>query len=99
MLNQRNPGRKSLAAVWVALYILFSGVAFHSIDGSQEWDTWGDDFALYIAHARNLVEGTSYTDTKFVYNPANAWYSPRAYPPGFPILLAPVYALQGLDLH
>lgn len=98
---RRNPNsrRKSFAAVSGALYILFSIVALYSIDGSQNWDAWGDDFALYIAHARNLVEGTSYADTRFVYNATNAWYSPRAYPPGFPALLAPVYALRGLDLH
>src|SRR5262249_35856259 len=63
------------------------------------WEPFGDDFALYIAHARNVVEGQTYTETGFVFNPADPWYSPRAYPPGFPILLAPLYALRGLDLQ
>jgi hypothetical protein len=90
---------KAYVGVWVGLYVLFSVVALGSIDASQDWDVWSDDFALYVSHARNLVEGTKYADTKFVFNPANSLYSPRAYPPGFPLLLAPVYAARGLDLQ
>jgi hypothetical protein len=56
----------------------------------------GGDFALYLAHAQALVQGRGYGDTFFVYNPANAIMSPAAYPPGLPLLLAPVVALFGL---
>jgi len=59
---------------------------------------WGDDFSLYIHHAKNIVEGRPYEDTGYIYNPFWPGYSPRAYPPVFPLLLAPVYALYGLDL-
>jgi hypothetical protein len=59
---------------------------------------WGDDFGLYLRHARNLAEGLPYGDTGYVYNPALASLSPRTYPPVFPLLLAPVYAGAGLDL-
>ncbi|CAN5606402.1 hypothetical protein BH23GEM9_BH23GEM9_23110 [soil metagenome] len=51
-----------------------------------------------MLHARNLVQGTPYDQTGFIYNPADPWYSPRVYPPGFPLLLAPVYAVFGGDL-
>ena len=63
----------------------------------REGHDWGDDFALYIAHARNLAEGKPYAATSYVYNPAFAEMSPPAYPPGYPVLLAPVYALFGLN--
>ncbi|MFN2603825.1 MAG: glycosyltransferase family 39 protein [Gemmatimonadaceae bacterium] len=57
---------------------------------------WGDDFAGYIAHARNLVEGRPYAETGYVYNKDEP-IGPPAYPPGLPLLLAPIYALRGLD--
>ncbi len=59
--------------------------------------TGGGDFALYLAHAQALVQGRAYGDTFFVYNPANAIMSPAAYPPGLPLLLAPLVAVFGLE--
>jgi hypothetical protein len=64
----------------------------------REGHEWGDDFSLYVAHARNLVEGRAYADTGYLYNPHNAVVSPRSYPPVFPLLLAPVYRTCGMDL-
>ncbi|HEV2148751.1 MAG TPA: hypothetical protein VGR37_15205 [Longimicrobiaceae bacterium] len=58
---------------------------------------FGDDWALYVLHARNLLEGRPYGDTGYLYNPLNPWYSPPTYPLGFPLLLAPVFAAFGLD--
>lgn len=60
--------------------------------------SWGDDFALYIRHAQNLATGRPYADTGYLYNPAYPELSPRAYPPVLPLLLAPVYAVFGLNL-
>jgi hypothetical protein len=57
----------------------------------------GGDFALYLLHAQALAEARPYGETGFVYNPANAIMSPATYPPGLPLLLAPVVALFGLD--
>lgn len=67
--------------------------------GGGPGPTYGDDWALYVAHARNLVEGRPYADTGFLPNPLNPWFSPQRYPPGFPLLLAPVYAVAGLDFR
>ena len=58
---------------------------------------WGDDFAQYIAHARNLTLGQPYTAIGILHNPAVV-LGPSAYPPLFPLLLAPVYAVFGLNL-
>jgi hypothetical protein len=60
---------------------------------------WGDDFAQYIHHARNIASGVAYAETGYIYNPHNPAIGPRAYPPGFPLLLAPVVKLFGLDLR
>jgi 4-amino-4-deoxy-L-arabinose transferase-like glycosyltransferase len=59
---------------------------------------WGDDFALYLGHARNLAEGRPYHDTGYIYNPHFASFSPRTYPPVYPLLAAPVYRAFGLSL-
>jgi hypothetical protein len=57
--------------------------------------SWNGDFALYLMHAQNIVEGHPYAETPYVMNPVNNNPSPRAYPPGFPLLLAPIYAFFG----
>jgi hypothetical protein len=59
---------------------------------------WGGDFSTYIAHAKNLATGAPYDATGYVFNPDFALYGPEAYPPVFPALLAPVYAVFGLNL-
>jgi hypothetical protein len=87
----------SRAALLTALGILLAGL-WHlaTIRPGQDW---GDDFALYVSHARNLSCGAAYDDTGWIYNPANPQYSPRTYPPVYPLLLAPVYRLCGPNLE
>jgi len=60
---------------------------------------WGDDFALYLLHARNLVEGQPYAATGYLYNPHYSSIGPPTYPPAAPALLAPLYAHWGLNLE
>jgi hypothetical protein len=64
----------------------------------QPGHDWGDDFAMYLLHARNLAEGRPYGDTGYLYNASYPSLGPRAYPPGFPLLIAPIYACCGLEL-
>jgi len=59
-----------------------------------------DDFAAYIMHAENLIEGKPYTQIRYVPNPQAPWVSPaNGYPPAYPLLLAPVFWQRGLDFH
>jgi hypothetical protein len=59
-----------------------------------------DDFAAYVMHAKNLVEGHPYSDIHYIPNPDAMWLSPSTgYPPVYPMILAPVYRLFGLDLR
>ncbi len=83
-------------ALWIAgLIAAIGGIHLATLRDGQEW---GDDFSLYVAHARNLAEGRPYADTGYIYNPADAILSPRTYPPIFPLLLVPVYLIFGMNL-
>lgn len=55
---------------------------------------WGDDFAQYIHQAANITEGKPQGETGYVYN-EDMFLGPKAYPVGFPLLLAPVYTFCG----
>jgi hypothetical protein len=83
--------------VVLALVILMIGVFYAAT--VRRGNFWADDYALYVHHAENIAEGHAYSDTGYIYNPEIADYSPRAYPPVFPLLLAPVYRGWGLNLH
>ena len=50
---------------------------------------WGDDFAQYLRHARNLATGQPYKQSGHLLNPRYQ-IGPEVYPPVFPLLLAPV---------
>lgn len=64
----------------------------------REGHEWGDDFGLYILHARNIAEGIDYQKTGYVYNPSFPAIGPITYPPIFPLLLASVYKFFGMNL-
>ncbi|MBI3533917.1 MAG: hypothetical protein HY072_00300 [Deltaproteobacteria bacterium] len=77
------------------LSLIFMG-AFH-IATIRPGNDWGGDFGLYIEHAKNIVEGKNFVDTHYIYNPEMPFH-PKNYPPVFPLLLAPVYKIFGLNL-
>ena len=81
--------------IWL-FSLLITIALFHSLTVRQG-HIWGDDFAMYVSHARNLVEGRPYAQTGYLFNPASP-ISPRMYPPVFPLLLAPVVRLFGVNL-
>lgn len=80
--------------VAVAVIIAAAGVFFLSTLRSGH--DWGDDFALYIMHAMNIVHGHAYARTGYIDNPAVPGFSPAAYPPLFSLMLSPVVAIWGL---
>ncbi len=59
---------------------------------------WGDDFAQYIHHAKNIALGLDYAQTGYIWNPKFPELGPTTYPPVFPLMLAPIVAARGLDL-
>ncbi len=81
-----------LAVTGVVLAILI----FH-LTQRPVWLGWDPDIALYLMHASNIVDGSPYAATPYIFNPAHAIH-PTAYPPGLPLLMAPLVAFFGLDL-
>lgn len=61
----------------VIIYFFIHIITLH--DGHH----WGGDFAQYIIHARNILEGKAYTSGIYA-SPASG------YPIGYPLLIAPV---------
>ena len=56
------------------------------------------DWAMYVMHARNIATGHSYANTLYVYQPETAMYGASTYPSGYSLLLAPIYAVFGLNI-
>jgi len=81
--------------VFIIAVILFIPLLFL---GSHTSHDWGDDFAQYIHQAENIVNGISQSETGYVYNPLNTEIGAHAYPIGFPLLLAPIYAIAGNNM-
>jgi len=62
---------------------------------------WGGDFSLYIHQAQSLAGGTTEevatTNAYALQHSSYGTFSPALYPWGWPILLAPVVAIAGLN--
>jgi hypothetical protein len=81
--------------VVLSLVLLLGGAYYATLRPGQDW---GGDFSQYINHARNLALGHDYLETRYVVMfPESASHMPPAYPPIFPLILAPVYRHFGLD--
>ena len=85
-------GRNLVVAVLLVL------VAAFYIATIRVGHQWGDDFALYLHHARNLIDGKPYTDVGLIDNPLKIPdLGPTFYPPGFAWMTAPVLKAYGLN--
>jgi hypothetical protein len=87
------------AAAWPALLIGVAALLLWS--GLTNGHDWGDDFAAYIMQARSIVEGRPFEfveENRFTIEQSSFLIGPVAYPWGFLVLLAPLYALFGLDM-
>src|SRR5262245_6437478 len=84
---------KILIAI-IIVSVLFGAGALHS--GHE----WGDDWAWYVLQAKSIWDGT--TDefieiSDFTNYQSTSHLGPLAYPWGFPLFLAPFYALNGIS--
>ena len=62
---------------------------------------WGDDFAAYIMQAQSILKGNEQSFIErnaFTINSTDFLLGPVAYPWGYPLILASVYAVTGLNL-
>ncbi len=85
--------KKNIAPNFIILLIAF--FYFFNMNGGHDW---GGDFSMYIHHAKNIATGVPYSQTGYIYNPDAAEYGPRAYPPVYPLLLAPIMVFGGINL-
>lgn len=88
------PERRAIVALAFLLIPFFTLVFIHW--GWAPAATSGD-YAQYLLHARAIVEGRSYSDIGYIYQPAAGLIGPPALPPGLPLALAPLVALDGPD--
>ena len=61
---------------------------------------WGDDFASYIMQTKSILTGTTrefVEHNRFTIEGSSILIGPVAYPWGYPLILAPAYALKGLS--
>src|SRR5689334_1837574 len=60
---------------------------------------WGDDFASYIMQAESILNGTTrefVEHNSFTIFESSNQIGPVAYPWGYPLLLTPIYAIEGI---
>jgi hypothetical protein len=88
--------RRVEVILMLSLLVVISLVYFGTLYPDQGW---GGDFAQYIHQAINITQGADMADTGYIYSRYTPSLGPRAYPPGFPLLLAPTYALFGFDMR
>ena len=85
--------KRKFYLIEILVFVMIAGMHLLTLRAGQDW---GGDFSVYIQHAKNLVEGKGYYETSYLYD-SSPFADPCSYPPGFPLLLAPVYALWGLN--
>lgn len=84
-------GLREYGTILVLLLPLF----FINIKSTHDW---GDDFAQYLQQAKNITEEKSQNETGYIFND-NFFIGPKAYPVGFPLLLAPIVNNAGFDIR
>ncbi len=80
----------------VLALVLFLPLLFINVRNDHDW---GDDFAQYLAQAENISQGKSMTETGYIYNDAYPSLGPKAYPPGLPLIIAPLVSRFGNEIR
>lgn len=62
-------------------------------------DATSTDWAMYVMHARNILNGRPYSETGYVQQPEIPYMGSNSYPSGYPLLLLPVYAVAGFNVR
>ncbi len=94
-MNGHSLIRKNLPLLFLLLFSV--PLFFHNIQDTHS--PGGDDYAQYIKEAQNIATGKPYYQSNYVFNKYNNCYSPPQYPPGFPLMLAPVVKYWGIAIR
>lgn len=84
--------------LWLLAILLVLSLPLFFLNIHDTHSAGGDDYALYIKEAQNIAEGKPFYQSNYVFNKYNDCYSPPQYPPGYPLLLAPVIKICGLSI-
>jgi 4-amino-4-deoxy-L-arabinose transferase-like glycosyltransferase len=83
--------------------ILFGVIILSIIIGActlRRGHEWGDDWAWYVLQAQSVLNGTTtefIQTSAFTNNESTTYVGPLAYPWGYPLILAPAYAIKGIN--
>jgi hypothetical protein len=82
---------------FVLLFLLCASLLLASASLTRG-QIWGDDFASYIMQADSIINGTTsqfVESNAFTIFESSSQIGPVAYPWGYPLILAPAYAVKG----
>ena len=86
--------------MWKALLLALIVVSLLlAVSSLTRGHIWGDDFASYVLQAGSIVNGTMgefVEHNTFTIFESSSQIGPVAYPWGYPLILAPVYAVEGI---
>lgn len=77
----------------LAFYLIAITVILYAL-AARDGHNWKGDFSQYIIHAQNLIQGKPYTDMGVLSLDGVAH---AGTPPGYPLTLAPILALFGIN--
>ena len=63
---------------YIKIYAVILSLCLFYFLTIRDGHNWGGDFSMYIHHAKNIVDGTKYQDTGYIYNPSYPSLSPKA---------------------
>jgi hypothetical protein len=96
--DSRVPSLRAPRHISVLPLTILAIIAVFYVSTIREGHKWGDDFSMYLLHAKSIVEGKGYAETPYLYNPLYPETGPKAYPPVTSIALAPMYMWFGLNV-
>jgi hypothetical protein len=82
-----------------ALWLVVALIPFAIVSAVRWSDRPGEgagDYAHYLLHAKALAEGRPYADIGYIHTDLNL-VGPRTQPPGWPIVLAPIVGVFGVN--
>jgi len=91
--------RTKLVVPCLAAAFLVCLAFFFDVELSPGMTADGTDWAMYVMHARNIASGKPYAETGYVFQPESTTeVGANAYPSGYPLMIAPLYAAEGLNI-
>jgi 4-amino-4-deoxy-L-arabinose transferase-like glycosyltransferase len=84
---------KRLLIIIVVIFMLLGAATL------RRGHLWGDDWAWYVLQAKSVLNGTIdefMRTSAFTNSESTTYVGPLAYPWGYPLILAPAYALRGV---